>query len=396
MLEVFAVQEDIATKIAAQLDLTLLASDKKVLAERPTKDSKAYDYYLKGMNELKREFQGNMYIAAANLDSAVMTDPSFALAHAAKSRAHTLLGFGDPKGEHAKIAREAFEKALQLQPDLAHGHLAAGTYYSIMEEDYDKALASLDLAVSELSGDVEVLTSIAMVQWRKGMIAEPEENFRKACELDPLNSGVHARLSGFLGYLRMYSEAEQSINRAIGLEPKFTSYYWVKLGIVNNGYGDWQKSRNVVREALRSVDSSEYFGIMFPDVSAIFGLNLDSLLGIGSSSYVQMADSGRRMHQKFLDSLRQVKSPELATDSANYYFRWSISETYRAAGNAALAKVYLDSAVMAARYRVKTVPTDFHATSHLGLLLAQSGSCKEGIEYGQRGIDLLSLDKCHW
>ncbi len=396
ILEVFAVQEDIATKIAAQLDLTLLASDRKELAVRPTQDSRAYDYYLKGMNELTREFQGNTFIAAANLDSAVMLDSTFALAYAGRSRAHTALGFGDPKGEHAKIARESFVRALQLQPDLSHGHLAAGMYYNLIEEDYDKSLASLDLAVSELNGDAEVLSSIGMVQWRKGMIDEPNENFRKACELDPLNSAVHARQSGFFSYRRMYAEAEQSINRAIGLEPKVAGYYGNKFGIIVNRYGNLARCREVITEALKHVDTLDLVGLIMPDLSVQGGFNLDSLLGFRPQWYEHMADSGLTMHRLYLDSLREVNSPELALDSQNYYSPWSASELYRAAGNATLAKVYLDSATAAARIYVRKIPTDFHAASALGLLLAQSGSCKEAIEYGNRGKDLLSLDKCHW
>lgn len=396
MMEVFAVQEDIATKIASQLDLTLLASDRKELAARPTKDSRAYDYYLKGINELRRDLQGNHFVAGANLDSAVMVDTSFALAFAARSRAYTFLAWGDSKGPKAKIARESFGKALQLQPDLSHGHLAAGLYYNLIEEDYDKSLAELNRAVSELHGDAEVLSNIALVQWRKGMINEPDENFKKACELDPLNPSVHAMQSGFFSYRRMYAEAEKSINRAIALDPKFSDNYYAKLGVYQNRYGDWNKSREVIKEAFKNVDTLAFLGSLFPSVTVLWGYSLDSLLGFHPDQYKHIADSVRTQLTRTVDSLRKAKSSELAMDSGNFWSRWQLSELYSAAGNTTLASEYLDSALVAARIYVRKVSTDFHAVSYLGLILAESGSCEEGIEYGIRGKDLLTLDKCHW
>jgi serine/threonine protein kinase len=54
LMEVFAVQADIAAQIVKQLGLTLLDSDRNELASRPTEDSRAYDYYLRGINGLRR------------------------------------------------------------------------------------------------------------------------------------------------------------------------------------------------------------------------------------------------------------------------------------------------------------------------------------------------------
>lgn len=126
------------------------------------------------------------------------------------------------------------------------------------------------------------------------------------------------------------------------------------------------------------------------------GCPLDSLLGFRPEQYGKIADSVRTLFEVARDSLREAKSPDLALDSSDYWSRWQLSELYRAAGNTTLTKAYLDSARSAAIFHVNKVPTDFHAVSYLGLLFAESGSCDQAIEYGIRGKDLLSLDKCHW
>ena len=397
MMQVFAVQQDIATRIVAQLGVTLLESNRNTLAARPTDNTKAYDYYLKGINELRKEFQGNMKLASSNLDSAVAEDSLFAVAYAARSRAYSGLAWQDPKGSNANIARKSFEKALQLQPNLAEGHLAAGVYYNFVEEDYDKSLVSFNLAASELRSDAELLLNIAMVQWRKGMISEPNDNFRKASELDPLNPIVHSRRSGFFMHMRMFAEAEQSINRAIALSPENREFYVTKIINYLYGYGDWVRGREVAKEALKSIDTVEFVMQMLPAWTSEQGWSLDSLIEIRGEQLEMLADSMRFERAKSIDSLRLAQSPDLEEIlSSDYYSFWVLSELYGAAGNVALKNAYLDSAISVAKIYTKKVPTSFHGASNLGVLLAQSGSCEEAIEWGLRGIEILSIDKCHW
>ncbi len=397
MMQVFAVQQDIATQIVAQLGVTLLESNRNTLAARPTDNTKAYDYYLKGLNELRKEFQGNMKLAAANLDSAVMTDSLFAVAYAARSRAYSGLAWQDPKGSNANIALKSFEKALQLQPNLAEGHLAAGVYYNFIEEDYDKSLVAFNQAASELRSDAELLSNIAMVQWRKGMISEPNDNFTKASELDPLNSAVHSRRSGFFMHMRMFAESEESINRAIALDPENVQFYMSKITLYLIGYGDWNRSRNTIQEALRQVDTLDVIMNLVPSLISESGMSLDSLFGDQHQLYARIADSARTMRGKTIDSLRQAQSPDLEEWlSSDYYSLWGLSELYGAAGNVKLKTAFLDSARIVAKKYFTKVPTSFHAASNLGLLLAESGSCEEAIKYGLLGKELLSIDKCHW
>ncbi len=376
MMEVFAVQEDIATKIASQLDLTLMESDRKELAARPTTDSKAYDYYLKGISGVRRLDWSlpALTAASANLDSAVMIDPAFALAYAVKSRANTMLAWIDPSGGYQNAARESFEKALKLQPNLSYGHMAAGIFYNLTETDYDSAMTELNRATSELHNDADLVTNIALVQWRQGKFEEADENFRKAADLDPMNPIVHSWRSQFFRFRRMFPEAEQSVNRAIALDPKRGDFYVEKLSGYVSRYGDWNKNREVVREALSQIDTLEF-------VRATGGGSLDSLLG------GHLLKDGAFINRFREDSRKKLDAPA---------FYQSLAVMYRDAGNAALTVVYLDSAKTTVEQRLKVVPNDALLTSALGTVLAYLGSCREAVEFGIRGKELLSIAKCHW
>lgn len=375
LMEVFAVQEDIATKIASQLDLTLLESDRRELAARPTTDSRAYDYYLKGISGLRRldwSLPG-LTAVSANLDSAVMIDPSFALAYAAKSRANTMLAWIDPSGGYQKIARESFEKALKLQPDLSYAHMAAGIFFNLTETDYDSAMAELELASAELHNDADLMANIALVQWRQGKFDEAGANFQKAAESDPLNPDLHSWRSQFFRFMRRFADAEQSVNRAIALDPKRGDFYSEKLLGYISRYGDWNKGREVAREALIHIDTLE--------LVRAFGIAVDSLLGSNI-----LKDNA--FLNRFIDDSRK-KSDALA-------FYSLLGFVYRELGNAVLTKVYLDSVRITLEERLKIVPNDAMLNSGLGSVLAFLGSCDKAVEYGLRGKELLSIAKCHW
>jgi serine/threonine protein kinase len=82
MEDVFAVQDEIASKIAAALRITLSPQEQEALAEKPTENPHAYDLYLRGRNYARRVARQDLQIALQMFESAVALDENFALAHA--------------------------------------------------------------------------------------------------------------------------------------------------------------------------------------------------------------------------------------------------------------------------------------------------------------------------
>ena len=83
MEDVFAVQDEIASKIAAALRITLSPQEQEALAEKPTENLHAYDLYLRGRNFARRVGRQDMQFALQMYENAVALDPHFAVAHAA-------------------------------------------------------------------------------------------------------------------------------------------------------------------------------------------------------------------------------------------------------------------------------------------------------------------------
>ncbi|MEO7659606.1 MAG: protein kinase [Pyrinomonadaceae bacterium] len=82
MADVFEVQDEIASKIAAALRITLSPQEQEALAARPTENLQAYDLYLRGRNYARRLGRQNLQVALQMYENAVSLDPDFALAHA--------------------------------------------------------------------------------------------------------------------------------------------------------------------------------------------------------------------------------------------------------------------------------------------------------------------------
>lgn len=83
MEDVFAVQDEIASKIAEALRITLSPQEQEALAEKPTENLHAYDLYLRGRNFARRVGRQDMQFSLQMYENAVALDPNFAVAHAA-------------------------------------------------------------------------------------------------------------------------------------------------------------------------------------------------------------------------------------------------------------------------------------------------------------------------
>lgn len=82
MADVFEVQDEIASKIAAALRITLSPQEQQALAAKPTENQQAYDLYLRGRNYARRVGRQDLQFALQMYENAVALDPDFALAHA--------------------------------------------------------------------------------------------------------------------------------------------------------------------------------------------------------------------------------------------------------------------------------------------------------------------------
>jgi non-specific serine/threonine protein kinase len=157
MEDVFAIQEEISLSIAKALEITLSPQEEKVIAKKPTANTRAYDFYLRGRNYLR---QRQLEYALAMYQEAVKLDPSFALAYA--GIAHVwgeMHEFREQSPDYVAKGLAACDTAERLAPDLPETVCArARIFFAQLRYDESIQLALQALAQKpECDGAHDVL-----------------------------------------------------------------------------------------------------------------------------------------------------------------------------------------------------------------------------------------------
>ncbi|HEX6309503.1 MAG TPA: hypothetical protein VFZ69_15000 [Longimicrobiales bacterium] len=254
--DVFAVQGDIAGRVADALSVTLLEPQRRDLAAPPTGNLDAYDEYLRASALLGQAELGAPLrrLAADGFRRAVELDPDFALAWARLAYAHMgAYWFGEDHADaRARLvrARAAADTALLLAPDLVDAHLADGYYWYWGWRAYDRALASFERARALAPRNSAVEGALAVVLRRQGRFAESAEYLRGALALDRLNATGWRELALTLVATGALEEAEQASVRAITLAPEAIGGYMFRAQVLY-ALEDGSRAAATLRDAMR-------------------------------------------------------------------------------------------------------------------------------------------------
>jgi TolB-like protein len=194
LADVFAIQSEIAKKIADQLQAKISPSEKAAIEKAPTTDLAAFDLYERA-KALWADVTDPLHAteklpqAAQLLDEAVARDPQFLLAWCLLSRVHGALYWTghDRTQPRLELANVAVQTALRLQPEAGEAHRALATYYYYGFRDYARARSELAVARRTLPNDAEIFLYTGLIDRREGHWDDSTRNLERALELDPRN-----------------------------------------------------------------------------------------------------------------------------------------------------------------------------------------------------------------
>jgi len=189
--DVLTVEENVAASVAREIQLRLPAGEQAELARSQPANPEAFDAYLKGYYFFERNTDPDTYMAAQYYERATQLDPSYALAWVGLSRVRKWQAMRRlmPTEEGYRVAREAVERALALNPNLAAAHVQMGRMKAQVDFDWTGADASFQHAVELEPGNPEVVSTAAFSAATLGRFDEALQMARRAVELDPLNAG---------------------------------------------------------------------------------------------------------------------------------------------------------------------------------------------------------------
>src|SRR5688572_5881293 len=162
LTDVFAIQTDLAQKIAKELQAQLSPTERALLSRKPTENGEAYLAFVQAHNlHAAVEDLPKLKQAQQLYERALQLDPNFALAAARLSKLHSWLYRSyEPTEEHHHKSRSLAELALLLPPDLPDAHLAMGFSFYYLGRLYSQALAEFSIAQKGLPNDAEVYLAI--------------------------------------------------------------------------------------------------------------------------------------------------------------------------------------------------------------------------------------------
>jgi eukaryotic-like serine/threonine-protein kinase len=219
LVDVFKVQDDIATAVVAALQAKLVARDSTERAPDGVR-VEAFDQYLIARYMLDNHPEnGGWGRAIAALQQAIQLDPSFATAYASLAYARCVDAANHRRGDVAEGSQALLDQALRLEPDLPTVYSARSMcrYYSL---DFRGALDDANRAVAAAPGDVRYRNALAYALASNGRIAQAIVAATDATELDPLSVYSWEALGEFLTVERNWPAARRALDRALALNPE--------------------------------------------------------------------------------------------------------------------------------------------------------------------------------
>src|SRR5438067_10996799 len=368
--EIFRVQSDIAQQVVQALDVTLLEPQRRALDAIPTRNLQAYDYYLRGNEFWRRGTEERFQRTALQMyEKAVELDPSFGLAWTRLSKMHSLqyLFYYDRSEARLVEAKQAVDKAFELEPRSPEAHYALGIYDFIGRADYDRALQEFALAEASRPNDSEIFLARAVLRTRQGDFREAGLDFEKAFRLDPLASQVVNQYAQHFDLLRRFARAETLYARTIALAPDRSIPYFWKAWMYLRWDGRTQRAQTVLDEARAN-------GVDEPRLRFL-------------QVMIDLCD------RKYAEALRPLsETPDVIADQFRFIPRALLYATvYGLMQRGDLERAYYDSAQGLLYQEVRERPDDPRVHSALGIAYAGLGRKNEAVQEGEKGTALLPV-----
>jgi len=215
------IEDDVAKAVAREIRLRLTSQQQAELAQSHRVTPEAFDAYLQGYYFFERNTDKDTEMAGKYYERATQLDPSYALAWVGLSRVRKWQAVQGliPSEEGFRLAREAAERALALNPNLAAAHTQMARIKQQLDFDWAGADASYQRAVELEPGNSETVNGAASSAAILGRFDEALRLNHRAVDLDPLNAGSRESLAETEFFMGQLDEAVADVKKALELNP---------------------------------------------------------------------------------------------------------------------------------------------------------------------------------
>ena len=245
--KVFAVQAEIAKRVAEALEIQLRPAEAARLEARPVVRPDSYLAYLRGRTLLHSFSRSSIESAKVQFELAISLDPNNAAAHSGLADALRVMVWwfpGVPRKSLDRSGRQSAARAIELDPNLAEGH--ASLALVLWDDlDYRGAEKEVKMALSLNPSYALAHSTYAAILEDEGRADEAIREFELAVAADPLSFTTQVHMTQLLIWLGRLEEAYLKVQRVGELEPTDPAQHFL--------LADYYLARSDRESALREI-----------------------------------------------------------------------------------------------------------------------------------------------
>jgi TolB-like protein/DNA-binding winged helix-turn-helix (wHTH) protein/Flp pilus assembly protein TadD len=254
LTDVLTLESEVALAVAEQVGVQVSVEEQTRLASTRRVSPEAHEAYLLGRHHSSRNNEEGWNKAIEYFERAIRLAPDYARAYAGLSEAWLLRGLSRARTgfkEAESPARAAALKSIELDEQLAEGHIALSLIKQHYEWDWAGAGREIRRALELDPGSLDVHTSYGYFLMHLGRHDEAIREGEIAVQLDPASWASHSALGRFLYFARRYEEALLHQQRAVELEPRSVvanfrlADVYAQLGRFEEAIAAYEKNRDV-------------------------------------------------------------------------------------------------------------------------------------------------------
>jgi TolB-like protein/Tfp pilus assembly protein PilF len=264
LIDTFAIESDVAQKIASSLEAKLTGSEQHAIATRPTDNTEAYQLYLKGRFFWNKRTAGDFNTALSYFQQAVAADPNYAVAYAGMADCNLLLplfGGAAPADLYPK-AKAMAQKALALDPNLAEAHASLGLLHASWDFDFPESVREMERAI-QLNPNYATAH-----HWYGNATLPPLGQFdhaidemQRALALDPLSVIINGDLGWNYLNAGRFDEAIAQLRKTLEMDPR-GYFLHLDIGQALEGKGDLAGAIAEYEQAAKLNDDPTPLGLL--------------------------------------------------------------------------------------------------------------------------------------
>ena len=354
----FALQDQVVNGALRMLEVVAQPPELASLETHGTKVPDAYDFYLQGRGYLQDyDKPENLDSAVSVLERAIALDPSYSLAYAGLGQAYWQKYVASKDQRWIDAARQACERGLNSDAQLAAAHVCLGQLDSETGE-YEKAVGEFTQAVQSDPTSDDAYRGLALAYERLGKTEDAERTFRRAIEIRPQYWAGYNYLGVFYYRQARYPGAVSMFSQVVALAPDSMRGY-SNLGMAYYYEGRYAEAIEAVRKSIA----------IRPTQGAYTNLG-------SAYFYLRRYDEATKA---FEEAVRL--SPK------DYILWWNLADGYYwAPGRRAQATEAYQHATSFAREALRINPRNFDALGVLAYCSAMLGEQQQALYYLHEGL----------